>query len=269
MKSTYIVLALSLFSYTTSAQKTEKSGHSIAVTSDGIRYDKTGPDGKSVKEDKEFSISVGMVDIGINSLHDKTDYGATETKSFLQVPPASQNENLFSLRTAKSINVNIYPVMAKWRMLKSNTQRMFLSSGVGLQMYNFRFNKNISFVNQTVPMVTNDTVQFSKNKLGVTYLSIPLMLTFKTKMAEKSWLVYGVGASVGYRIDSWTKQVSKERGKEKLHDPFNLNDFNACVTAEVGLEYYFRLYASYQLTSLYETGLQQHPFSIGLKFGGI
>ena len=99
--------------------------------------------------------------------------------------------------------------------------------------------------------------------------TIPLQFTFKTKLAEKAWLVYGVGATGGYRIASWNKQVSPERGKQKNRDEFNFNDFNACVTGEIGLDNIFRVFASYQLTPLHSTALDQRPFTIGLRFGGI
>ena len=77
------------------------------------------------------------------------------------------------------------------------------------------------------------------------------------------------GVSGGYRLSSWTKQISDERGKQKNHDQFNFNDFNACLTAEVGIDNIFRLYASYQVTPLHENVLEQYPFSIGIRFGGI
>ena len=118
-------------------------------------------------------------------------------------------------------------------------------------------------------MVVVDTIGFTKNQLGFTYLTVPLQFTFKTKLAEKAWLVYGAGISGGYRIASWTKQISAERGKDKNHDKFNFNDFNTCVTGEIGLDGYFRLYASYQLTSLHENALDQKPFCIGIRIGGI
>lgn len=269
MKLTYLLLAATLLSTTAFAQeKTEKPTDKLIISGDGLHFEK-GTEKTEKKEEKKFSVEIAMVDIGINSMHDKTDYTSAAAQNFLKVPASMQNENLFSMRTGKSINVNIVPVMGKWRVLKTDRQKIYLGLGVGLQMYNFRFNKNISYVNNSEPAVILDTVGFTKNKLGLTYLTIPLMATFKTKLAEKAWLVYGVGASAGYRIDSWTKQVSAERGKDKNHDAFNLNDFNACLTGEIGLDGYFRLFASYQVTALHSTGLDQHPFSIGIRFGGL
>lgn len=274
MKLTYLLLAATLLSSTAFAQdKTDKKTDKLIISGDGIHLEKGTGDNKEKtekKEEKKFSIEVAMVDIGINSLNDKTDYTSAAAQNFLQVPASMQNENLFTMRTGKSINVNIIPVMGKWRVVKTDHQKIYLGLGVGLQMYNFRFNKNISYVNNSQPaVILEDSVGFTKNKLGLTYLTVPLMATFKTKLAEKAWLVYGVGVSAGYRIDSWTKQISSARGKDKNHDQFNLNDFNTCVSGEIGLDGYFRLFASYQLTALHETALDQHPFSIGIRFGGL
>ncbi len=269
MKLIYCLMAATMISLSANAQdgdKKEKKSTTITLGSDGIKVND-----KKIEEkpEKKVDLSVGMVDIGINSIIDNTNYGSTEAKSFLQVPQSLQNENLFSMRTGKSWNVNVYPVMVKMRLHNGKKQRIYFSTGIGLQMYNFRYTKNISFRNETVPMVVMDTISFSKNKIGLTYLNIPLQFTFKTKLADKAWLVYGVGATGGYRIASWNKQVSPERGKQKNRDEFNFNDFNACVTGEIGLDNVFRLFASYQLTPLHSTALDQRPFTIGLRFGGI
>lgn len=273
MKLIYGLLALTLTANTSMAQEakkdadTSKNRKTVTIDKTGIHIDTAAINVK--KEEKTFEVEFGIIDIGINTIQDNTDYNSTAAKNFLQVPADMQNANLFAMRSGKSINVNIYPVVGKFRLLKTKHQKIYMSLGLGLQMYNFRYNKNISYLNETNPMVVLDTIGFTKNKLGFTYLTVPLQFTFKTKLAEKAWLVYGAGISGGYRIASWTKQISAERGKDKNHDKFNFNDFNTCITGEIGLDGYFRLYASYQLTSLHETALDQKPFCIGIRIGGI
>src|SRR5690606_27513586 len=102
-----------------------------------------------------------------------------------------------------------------------------------------------------------------------TYLSMPFMLTAKSRLAENIWLVYGLGVSGGFRINSMQKQISDERGKQKNRDQFNFNNFNACLTGELGVDGYVRLFASYQLTPLHENALFHYPYSIGIRFFGI
>jgi len=266
MKHIYGIAMLILLAISVSAQEktedsTKKKGHTVAVT--------LGSEETKDTSEKIFDVHVGMLDLGFNYLDDKTNYNDPAVSNFLNVPNELKNENLFSLREGKSINVNIYPVMLKARILKTQRQRIYVTLGAGLQIYNFRFNKPISYVNETVPMVIMDTVAFTKNKVGITYLSVPLMITSKTKLAKDIWLVYGAGISAGYRIASWTKQISGERGKEKDHDQFNFNNFNSCITGEIGIDGWVRLYASYQLTALHKDALDQHPYAIGVRFSGI
>jgi hypothetical protein len=252
----------------------DKHSHDVlTISNKGITIvsnDSTGKPLDTVKaEDKHrFTSSVAMVDLGMNMLMDNTNYTDPAVVAFLNVPTAMQNKSLFNLKPSKSINVNIYPWMIKCKALKTNGQRIYISSGIGLQLYNFRYEDQITYTRNPTG-IKMDTVSFTKNKLGLDYLNVPLMFTFKTRLAKKTWLVYGAGITEGFRISSWTKQISGERGKVKVHDAFGLADFNTCVSAEIGIEGVFRLYATYQLTSLYENGLDQHPLCIGLRFSGI
>jgi hypothetical protein len=266
---------------------TKKQGKSIYIGSGGIHYE----DGPKDTVEHTFSVQFGMLDLGVNSLIDNTDYNAATNpglNSFLQVNDQYRNKDLFSLRQSKSINVNVYPVMVKANLYRSPRQKIILATGLGLQLYNFRFTKPVSYRSEPTPHVAMDTMSFSKNKLAFNYLMVPLMLTSKTRLSAGSastktddkgvstvthskglWLTYGVGVSGGYLLSSWTKQKNDEIGKQKNHDPFNFNKTNFCVNGEIGLDGYFRLFASYQLTALHENYLDQHPFSVGVRFLGL
>lgn len=243
-------------------QNTSDKNH-ISISNDGICY---------VKEHDEdnFILGIAVVDIGVNTLIDKTNYSSASASQFLNVPDAYKNESLFDLRNSKSINVNVWPVIVGWRIAKTNMQKAYISTGIGLQMYNFRFTKQVTYNNEVTPQVYLDTLaNFSKNKLGFTYVSIPLTFTFKTKMHKKVWLVYSIGATGGYKLASWTKQKSPSRGKQKNHDNFNFQDFNACLTAEIGVVGVLRLYGTYQITPMHEYALVQHPLCLGIRIGGV
>lgn len=254
----------------------KKSGKSISIGSGGIHYDNGSHDSSYHR----FSVQFGMLDLGINSLVDNTTYpepiGASLTgpANFLMVDAAHNNADLFSVRQSKSINVNIYPIMLKMGLYHSKRQQLSLATGIGMQLYNFRFTKAVTYHGDPSPYVALDTVSFSKNKLAFNYLTVPLMLNAKTRLGSTGgknalWLVYGAGVSGGYLLSSWTKQISDERGKEKNHDPFNFSKTNFCVNGEIGLDGYFRLYASYQVTALHDSYLDQHPFCIGFRFLGL
>jgi hypothetical protein len=246
---------------------TKKNTSYLSVGSGGIKVSSKKID--SINESRKVKVHFLMFDLGINALHDQTNYGSPAAQQYLQVSGDKKNSNLFSLRQGKSINVNIWPVLLDFRLLKSRNQKISLYTGAGLQLYNFKFNKDISYLNETSPMVIEDSVKFSKNKLAFAYVSIPLMLNFKTRLAGKFWVTYGVGVIGGYCFDSWTKQISDERGKQKNHDQFNFQKFNLNLSGEIGINGYIRFYGTYQVTNMYQNALSQNPYCIGIRFFGI
>ena len=141
MKVLYSLAILLMMAQTTDAQvvsgeisksdTTGKKGHSVSIS--------LGSDETKDSSDKIFDIHVGMVDLGYNYIDDKTNYSSAAAQNFLHVNSDVKNENLFSLREGKSINVNVYPVLVKARLVKSKRQRLYVSIGAGLQMYNFMF----------------------------------------------------------------------------------------------------------------------------------
>lgn len=286
-----IILALTLSAATVAAQNKpaetvtlsdDKSGMLILGKKDSASKNTTylslGSGGVKVSSKKQDSINKRktvemhwlMLDLGINALNDRTNYADPAAQQYLQVPGDKKNGNLFSLRQGKSINVNIWPVLMNFRLMQGKSQKISLYTGAGLQLYNFKFNKDISFINETTPQVIEDNVKFSKNKLAFAYVSIPMMFNFKTRMGGSNlWLTYGFGAIGGYCFDSWTKQISDERGKQKNHDEFNFQKFNLNLSGEIGIVNYIRFYATYQVTNMYKDAMVQNPYCIGIRFFGI
>jgi hypothetical protein len=277
-------LAGLLFANSVKAQeekKEEKHGikhKSITISNKGIKVKNIDSNQTTVGEIKDkdddgrrFTTSLAMVDLGINILQDNTNYltNADAQNYLAGVPAHMRNTTLFDLKVAKSINVNIYPWMIKFAAVKTQRQRIYISSGIGLQLYNFRYENNLTYTRNPNGILLDSAANLSKDKLGLDYLNIPLMFTFKTRLFKDRWLVYGVGVTEGLRIASWNKQKSDAHGKVKIHDDFGLADWNTCLTGEFGIEGIVRFYASYQLTSLYDKGLDQHPISFGFRFSGI
>lgn len=221
------------------------------------------------KEEGDFDTHWGILDLGFNTIADNTNYNSPAVKTFLNVPASRQNSSLLDLRQAKSINVNIYPFMETLYALKRKNQKINISTGIGLQLYNFRYENPVTFTHSPNTVVL-DTVSFKKDKLAFDYLNVPLMITFKTRLHKDKWLVYGVGITAGYSIATWTKQEAGGH-KMKLHDDFGFSNFNSCLTGEIGLSNTVRLYGTYQLTNMFgaSTGMNQHPISFGFRFFAI
>ncbi len=234
----------------------------------------TDPPGSDDKDDKnktegDFDTHWGILDLGFNTVADNTNYNSPAVKTFLNVPANRQNSSLLDLKQGKSINVNIYPFMETFYALKRKNQKINISTGIGLQLYNFRYDNPVTFTHSPNTVVL-DTVSFKKDKVAFDYLNVPLMITFKTRLHKDKWLVYGVGITAGYSIATWTKQ-EEGRHKMKLHDDFGFSNFNSCLTGEIGLSNTIRLYGTYQLTNMFgaATGMEQHPISFGFRFFAI
>ena len=204
-----------------------------------------------------------IVDLGFANVRDETDYGSTEAASYLKAPvggPPFTKSDL-SLKTVKSSNVNIWLFMQKLNITK---HVLNLKYGLGLEMYNYRYDNNISY-NKNPAYIFKDTVDFSKNKLYVGYLTVPFMINLNTTPDKRKGFSLSAGVSAGYRIGSHTKQISSERGKDKTSGDFDLEPWRLAAIAEVGLGP-VRIYGSYSLNTLHQEGLKQYPYAVGLRF---
>lgn len=177
--------------------------------------------------------------------------------------PLTQSE--FKVIPGKSVNFNLWVIMQRLNLYK---HKLNLIYAAGLEMNNYRFARNISYVPGYHTTIIRDSVEFSKNKLFVQYLTIPVMLNYTSNPARpgRSFKM-SLGVSGGYLLKARTKQVSEERGKMRRSDDFNLNKWRFGLTGELGYGP-VKLYGNFALTPLHESGLQQYPFSVGFRLNG-
>ena len=211
----------------------------------------------------KISTNWWIFDLGFANINDKTDYTNAETQSFLktirpQDKPLIKDD--LKLKTAKSSNVNIWVVTQRVNLAKGYLN---LKYGLGLEMFNFRYESNISY-NKNPVYIFRDTIGFSKNKLYAGYATVPFMLNVNTNPGHKS-LTFSAGVSAGYLIGSHSKQISNERGKVKTKGDLGLDKFRLAYIGELGIGP-IHLYGSYSIRSMYEKALQQYPFTIGIRF---
>ena len=139
-----------------------------------------------------------------------------------------------------------------------------LKYGLGYEMFNFRYDNDISY-NKALAYIYRDTsVHFSKDKLFAGYVTVPMMVSINP-WPNKKRLTVSFGASAGYLLGSHTKQVSDERGKQKLRDDFDLNQWRFAYVAELGIGP-LRIYGSYSINPLHEHDLKQYPYAVGVRF---
>lgn len=228
-----------------------------------INFDTDRPTNK--KRNDNVATNWGILDLGFANLNDNTNYTTAQSAGYLTTVNGNPvTKNSFNLNARKSSNVNIWFFMQKLNVTKHVVN---LKYGLGLEMYNLRFDNNISFRNTPQPMVLNDSIPFTKNKLYVGYLTVPFMVNFNLTPSKDNGLSFSAGVSAGYLINSRNKQISGERGKQKYKGDFNLQPWRVAAIGELGLGP-IRLYGSYSLNNLYKesTGLDQIPYAVGIRF---
>jgi hypothetical protein len=208
-----------------------------------------------------------VFDLGFTNYNDKTDYASAETQAFAPTIASNQlNKSLMELKTAKSSNFNLWFFMQKLNLTK---HVLNLKYGLGLEMNNFRYESPIRFTKGANTTMFLDTVSFSKNKLFCSYLTVPMMININSNPnTHRRSFQISFGASAGYLVGSRLKQVSEERGKQKIKDDFNLERWRVNLIGELGLGP-VKLYGSYSLTPLMQNGLTQYPYSVGLRFSNL
>ncbi|MCW3112647.1 MAG: hypothetical protein JWR18_1043 [Segetibacter sp.] len=204
-----------------------------------------------------------IVDLGFANVNDKTNYAGTEAQNFLRSvgPGGKPGKDDLKLRANKSSNVNIWVIMQRVNLAKGYLN---LKYGLGLEMFNFRYENSIRY-NKNPNYIYKDSIAFSKNKLYAGYATVPLMLNINTSPGRKKGLSLSAGVSAGYLIGSHTKEVSSQRGKEKTKGDLGLEKFRLAYVGELGIGP-IRLFGSYSLTKLHENGLEQYPYSLGIRF---
>jgi hypothetical protein len=211
-----------------------------------------------------ISTNWGIFDLGYANVDDKTDYASAETQDFLRAvgPAGKPGKDDLRLRASKTSNVNIWVVMQRLNLLKGYLN---LKYGLGLEMFNLRYEESIRY-NPNPNFIYKDSIAFSKNKLYAGYATVPFMLNFSSNPGHnKKGFSISAGISAGYLVGSHTKQVSPERGKQKTHGDLGLEKFRVAYVGELGMGP-IRLFGSYSITRLHETGLEQYPYSFGIRF---
>ncbi len=204
-----------------------------------------------------------IFDLGFANYTDKTDYSSADAMNYLH----PNGGNVFSkddlkLRTGKSSNVNIWLFMQKLNI----TQHVLnLKYGLGLEMFNLRYQTNLTYNNSSPAYIFRDTINFSKDKLYAGYITVPFMLNINTTPHNHKGFSLSAGVSAGYLVGSHNKQISDERGKQKIHGDFDLAKWCVAYVTELGLGP-VHLYGSYSINTMHEQGLKQYPYAVGIRF---
>jgi len=197
-----------------------------------------------------------IVDLGFTNYNDKTNYGGADAQQFA---PGS-TKDWFKLRNGKSVDVNIWFFMQRLNLIQHVVN---LKYGLGLELNNYRYTTNIKYLTNPTKVIM-DTLSYSKNKLAADYVTIPVMLNFNFTPNLRHDFGISAGASFGYLYSSRQKLISDPYGKQKTHNDFDLNPWKISWIAEIQLGP-VKLYGSYATQSMFSKGLDQIPYTVGIR----
>lgn len=227
------------------------------------------------RSNSNISTSSLIFDIGFANWTDKTNYAGAINNGYLitKVGSPDLSANDLKLRTIKSVNINIWFFMQRLNLVKHYVN---LKYGLGLELNNYRFKSAVSFnegglnpydpsQNIPHPFIFRDSISFSKNKLAADYITVPLMLNFRTNPNEnKKGISLSGGVSMGYLYSSRNKQKSDARGKQKNRGDYDLQQWKFSYVGELGLGP-VHLYGSYSPKSIFKNDLNFVPYSVGIR----
>jgi hypothetical protein len=199
-----------------------------------------------------------IVDLGFANYNDNTNYTSADAQAFA---PGFSKDPL-KLRTGKSINVNVWVFMQKINMIRDVVN---LKYGLGVELNNYRFDdERVRFQKNPTRIILDPTWEnLDKNKLAADYVTVPLMLNFNFTPNRKRGFGFSAGVSGGY-LYSARQKIKEDDDKVKTKDDFDLERFKLSYIGELSLGI-VRFYGSYAPKSMWEKGLDQKPFNIGIR----
>lgn len=191
---------------------------------------------------------------------------------------------------AKSIGVHLN--LYEQNVQLSSNGAFGLITGIGFEWNNYRFSNPVYISDDedfTTKFYRMDNISVEKNKLVVSYLTVPLLFELQNTSDRKINRVhFTAGVLMGLRLGSHTKTVYEEQNKdysivdpdteeivgtglspkddtEKEYSNFNINPFKVDAMVRVGWGY-VNLFAKYQLGTLFKTnrGPEVYPFAVGI-----
>lgn len=175
-------------------------------------------------------------------------------------------DNYMDLNQGKSWSVSLNLIETNIPLFK---QYAGISTGLGLEFDNYRFSHNIILMDDSAKLyaLTDTITNYKKNKMVVTWLTVPLILEFNVPTKDKN-INLGVGLLGAIRIGSHTKLVYDYKGndiKDKSRGDYHMNWFRYGLTAQLGYGN-MGVFVNYSLSSLFKTneGPELYPWTAGI-----
>jgi hypothetical protein len=198
-------------------------------------------------------VTFTRIDLGFSRLIDNGSFTLTPTNDFLDY------------RGGKTSTFSFDVLQYGYRF--SPNFKVYLAGGFDWTM--IRLKKNITLQNNTTDLsYIDEDINFSKNRLSSSYVHIPLNFEIRTKENDNGKRFYFiVGPEIGFLLNGKIKQISDERGKEKIKDDYHFQPFRYGGTARIGYGS-FGIFAKYYGSDMFDSpaqkGLKNMSFGITL-----
>lgn len=212
-------------------------------------------------KDKGFNVHWSGFEIGLNN-YVNNDFSTS----------LSASNSYMDLNTGKSWNVNFNFIEYDLNLVGEN---FGIGTGMGIELNDYRFDNQLPIkkVNGRIMMdstYANAGYNLQKAKLSTTYITVPVIFEYQTRVSNNHKLFFSFGIIGGMKLGSHTKVVYKDdgdRNKDKNKSDFFLSPFRYGYTARAGYGF-LKVFANYYDISLFEKnkGPQLHPFTIGFMF---
>ncbi len=176
--------------------------------------------------------------------------------------------NPFEQEILKSVGVNMHIYMQRVHLIGRSVN---LLHGLTAEFRDYAFLNPVTLPSGEPELLFlyDEGVDYRKNRLRSTYLSIPVMINFESN-PRKSYNSFHISAGVygGIRLTSSTKQKSKSFGKVKVRDDFNLNKFEWGFRGQIGFGP-INLFGTLAMTEMFDpdqdSGTQIYPMTLGIQ----
>ncbi len=195
----------------------------------------------------------------LNFLDAKGNLASAEELDYLELIPEK----------TMSYNLNIL----EYDIALSKNGKFGAATGAGLEWNSLALKQNVNLYEDEngvlyAEYVDPSVMSFTKNKLNVVYVTVPLIIEFQTPIKHRKFFI-GAGITGGIRAWSKQKQKYKVNGqtyKNKKTDDFQLASFRYGATARVGYGD-VGFFVNYNFVPLFNEGAgpELFPISVGLK----
>lgn len=230
-----------LFIITSDSAKVKSGQKATIIQIGNLKFNTNHQKTTVVKEtpSSKRTVSVGFVfdhvDLGFSRYLDQGSFTLSPANSFLEFQPS------------KTINFGFDFFEFKYK--SSPGFSMYLAAG--LDWNHIRLVNNVTIQkNQSQLTAVEENINFSKNRFSSRYLRIPIAFEFNQKVQKGKYLRLVAGPEFGFLLNGKVKQISKERGKEKFKDDYNLNPFRYGAHVRLGYQN-TGIYAKYYFNDVF------------------